>query len=153
MAAYLQKRRFGNGTVQIVPHAGVTVGTVMTLARVGGRMTGFGPDSIEPGGAMLQASREEDVRETKACCEWYFFAGVDYRLVARNIFLDGPMFRDGPGVDRRDAAHDLTRGLTFRYRQLNLSVTHIRRSEEFTTPWGGGGAQAFYSLNIGWQFD
>ncbi len=164
MAAYLQKRRFGNDTVQIVPHAGLTLGTVMTLARAGGivrvgsRMTGFGPDSIEPGGAMLQATREEDVRGERArgirgCCEWYFFVGADYRLVARNIFLDGPMFRGGPSVDRRSAVHDLTSGFMFRYRQLNVSLTHIRRSEEFTTPMGGGGPQAFYSLNIGWQFE
>lgn len=159
MAAYLQKRRFGNDTLQIVPHAGVSLGTVMTLARAGGivrigsRMSGFGPDSIEPGGAMLQATREEDVREATGCCEWYFFAGGDYRLVARNIFLDGPMFRGGPSVDRRSAVHDLTTGFMFRYRQLNLSFTRIRRSEEFTTPLGGGGSQAFYSLNIGWQFE
>lgn len=159
MAAYLQKRRFGNDTLQIVPHAGVTLGTVMTLARAGGivrignHMTGFGPDTIEPGGAMLQATREEEARDTPGCCEWYFFAGADYRLVARNIFLDGPMFRDGPSVDRRNAVHDLTTGFMFRYHQLNLSLTHIRRSEEFTTARGGGGTQAFYSLNIGWQFE
>lgn len=159
MAAYLQKRRFGNDTIQIVPHMGVTVGTVMTLARAGGivrignRMTGFGPDSIEPGGAMLQATRDQDMRASDACCEWYLFAGGDYRLVARNIFLDGTLFRDSPSVDRRNAVYDLTTGLMFRYRQLNLSLTHIRRSEEFTTPSGGGGTQAFYSLNIGWQFD
>jgi hypothetical protein len=63
------------------------------------------------------------------------------------------MFRDGPNVNRRNAVHDLTAGFAFRYRQLNLSLTHIRRSEEFTTPMGGGGRQAFYSLNVGWQFD
>lgn len=159
MAAYLQKRRFGTSTIQIVPHAGITVGTVLTLARVGGivrvgsRMTGFGPDSIEPGGAMLQTTRAQERQITNTCCEWYVFVGGDYRLVARNIFLDGPMFRDGPNVNRRNAVHDLTAGFAFHYRQLNLSLTHIRRSEEFTTPMGGGGRQAFYSLNVGWQFD
>lgn len=159
MAAYLQKRRFGNSTIQIVPHAGLTLGTAMTLARVGGivrignRMTGFGPDSIEPGGAMLQTTRAQDQATTGACCEWYLFAGGDYRLVARNIFLDGPMFSDGPNVNHRNVVHDATAGFAMRYRQLNLSLTHIRRSEEFTTVFGGGGRQAFYSLNLGWQFE
>lgn len=159
MLAYLQKRRFGNSVFQIVPHAGVTVGTVMTLARAGGivrlghGMTGFGPDSIEPGGAMLQTTREEDRASASSCCEWYVFAGVDYRWVARNIFLDGPAFVDGPSVDRRRAVHDISVGLALRYRELNLSVTRIQRSEEFTTPLGGGGGQAFFSINAGWQFD
>ncbi|MDP1683380.1 MAG: lipid A deacylase LpxR family protein, partial [Burkholderiales bacterium] len=86
MAAYLQKRRFGTSTIQIVPHAGITLGTVMRLARVGGivrigsRMTGFGPDSIEPGGAMLQTTRAQESQTKNACCEWYLFAGGDYRL-------------------------------------------------------------------------
>ena len=159
MAAYLQKRRFGTSTIQIVPHAGITVGTVMTLARVGGivrigsRMTGFGPDSIEPGGAMLQTTRKQDSQAMNVCCEWYVFVGGDYRLVGRNIFLDGPMFRGGPNVNRRNAVRDLSAGFAFRYRELNLSLTHIRRSEEFTTPMGGGRKQAFYSLNAGWQFE
>jgi hypothetical protein len=81
------------------------------------------------------------------------FAGGDYRLVARNIFLDGPTFRDGPNVNHRNAVHDLTAGFVFRYRQLNLSLTRIRRSEEFTTIQGGGGQQVFYSFNAGWQFE
>lgn len=159
MLSYLQKRRFGNATIQIVPHAGITVGTVLTLARAGGivrigrRMTGFGPDSIEPGGAMLQPTRDQDSPLTQVCCEWYFFAGGDYRLVARNIFLDGPVFHDGPNVNHRNAVHDITSGFAFRYRQLNLSLTHITRSEEFTTAQGGGGKQRFYSLNVGWQFE
>lgn len=159
MLAYLQKRRYGNREFQIVPHAGVTAGSVMTLARAGGivrigsRMTGFGPDTIEPGGAMLQSTREEDLKSPEGCCEWYLFAGGEYRLVARNIFLDGPMFREGPNVNHRNVVHDFNTGFAFRYRQLNFSLTHIRRSEEFTTAAGGGGRQEFYSLNVGWQFE
>jgi hypothetical protein len=60
--------------------------------------------------------------------------------------------RGGPGVDRRSAVHDLTSGFMFRHRQLKLSLTYIRRSEEFTTAVGGG-SQAFYSPNVGWRFD
>lgn len=156
---YLQKRRYGSSEFQIVPHAGVTLGTVMTLARVGGivrfgsRMTGFGPDSIEPGGAMLQSTRDQDTKAPESCCEWYVFAGGDYRLVARNIFLDGPMFRGGPNVNHRNVVHDLTVGFAFHYRQLNVSLTHIRRSEEFTTDHGGSARQGFYSLNAGWRFE
>lgn len=159
MVAYLQKRRYGSDNFQIVPHAGLTVGTVLTLARAGAsvragnRMTGFGPDTIDPGGAMLQPTRAQDRPAAQACCEWYVFAGADYRLVARNIFLDGTAFRDGPNVNHRNAVHDLSAGFVVRSWHFNLSLTRIRRSEEFTTAQGGGGQQAFYSFNAGWQFD
>lgn len=158
LVAYLQKRRFGGGNIQVVPHAGVTVGTVMTLARVGGivraghNMTGFGPDTVEPGGAMLQSIRRAADGGKPSGFEWYLFAGGDYRLVVRNIFLDGTLFRDSPSVDRRNTVYDLTVGLALRYKQLNFSLTRVRRSEEFTTPAGGVGAQTFYSLNVGWAF-
>ena len=103
LVSYLQKRRYGNDNVDVVAHGGVTVGTVMTLARGGAmlrfgqRMSGFGPDTIEPGGAMLQGTRASGAT-SRAGSEWYVFAGVDHRLVAYNIFLDGPVFRDGPSV-------------------------------------------------------
>ena len=159
LVSYLQKRRYGNEHIQVVPHAGLTLGTVMTLARAGGsvrignRLSGFGPDSIEPGGAMLQPTRAQERRINSTCCEWYVFAGADYRLVARNIFLDGSTFRDSPSVDRRTAVHDYSTGAAFRYGPLNLSVTRILRSEEFSSALGGGGKQSFYSLNAGWQFE
>ena len=159
LLAYLEKWRYGPASgVQVVPHFGVTVGNVMTLARAGGivrfgrNMSGFGPDTIEPGGAMLQSSRLLDDGATRSAPEWYLFAGYDGRLVAHNIFLDGNSFRDGPSVDRRVYVHDLKAGLSLRISSLRFSLTQIRRSEEFTTAQGGGGKQRFYSMNVGWEF-
>ena len=101
LLAFLEKWRYGPTTgLQAVPHFGVTVGNVMTLARAGGivrvgqNMSGFGPDTIEPGGAMLQRTRLTDNQSKGGGHEWYFFAGVDARVVGRNIFLDGNTFRD-----------------------------------------------------------
>lgn len=157
LVSYVQKRRFGSGNIELIPHAGVTLGTVMTLARagalvrVGRNMTGFGPDSIEPGGAMLQNTRRADGAAARADLEWYGFAGADFRLVAHNIFLDGTMFRDSPSVERRNHVTDLTTGLSLRYKLTRFSLTRILRSEEFTAP-GGSGRQSFYSLNLGLEF-
>lgn len=154
LASYLQKRRFGSDTFDVVPHAGVTVGNVMTLARLGGiarfgsGMGGFGPDSIEPGGAMLQNWR----RREGAGDEAFVFVGLDHRLVARNIFLDGTMFRDSPSVDRHPHVYDLSAGASLRWRELRLSWTRIWRSEEFHTAAGGGGRQRFDSINLGIEF-
>ena len=159
LLAYLQKRRYGpDSGVQIVPHFGATFGNIMTLARVGGivrfgrNMSGFGPDTIEPGGAMLQRTRNEDESPRGHNPEWYLFAGFDARLVGRNIFLDGNTFRDSASVDSRKFVHDLKAGLSLRLAPLRMSITHVERSPEFTTLAGNGAKQRFFSLNLGWEF-
>lgn len=159
LIAYLEKWRYGPATgVQTVPHFGVTIGNVMTLARAGGivragyNMSGFGLDTIEPGGAMLQSTRLLDASAARAKPEWYVFAGVDGRLVARNIFLDGNTFRDSASVDRRVFVYDLKAGLSVRIAPLRISVTHVWRGAEFSTPAGNGGSQRFQSFNLSWEF-
>lgn len=158
MVSYLHKRRFGNASFDVVPHVGASLGTVMTLARAGGtlrigrNMTGFGPDSIEPGGSMLQNTRLESEEGRRTDSEWYGFVGADVRYVAHNVFLDGTTFRDSPGVDRHNTVRDLRLGMSLRYKELRVSLTRIWRSEEFSTAAGGGGTQAFDSLNLGLEF-
>lgn len=163
LVSWLAKRkhevlRSGNLSLEAIPHGGVTVGTVMTLARGGGllrfgsNMTGFGPDTIEPGGAMLQNMRREVEPGRDQRFEWYGFAGIDHRLVAHNIFLDGTVFRDSPGVSRRPHVYDLSLGLSLRYGPVRLSVTRVRRSEEFYTVASRGGRQTFDSVNLGLEF-
>lgn len=149
LASYLQKRRHGSDSLDIVTHAGATVGTVMTLARAGatlraGRhMSGFGVDTIEPGGVILQNTRKEHRGE------WFAFLGVDQRLVAHNIFLDGTVFHDSASVARRAHVYDVNMGLAARFGIARLAVTRVRRSEEFYSVTGGGGAQFFHSINLG----
>lgn len=159
LLAYLEKWRFGPTTgAQAVPHFGVTLGNVMTLVRAGGilrvgrNMSGFGPDTIEPGGAMLQRTRLADDGPSRSAPEWNFFAGAGGRLVARNIFLDGNTLRSSPAVDRKVWVYDLTAGVMLRLTPLRISLTRVRRSSEFSTPAGNGGIQRFYSLNLGWEF-
>lgn len=155
LLTYVHKRRYGDSNgLQLVPHAGLSIGTIMTLARAGGilrfgqNMTGFGPDGIEPGGAMLKNTRRQHDEGRRQPWEWFAFAGVDGRLVAHNIFLDGSLFRAGPGIARNDAVYDISAGLSGRIDKLRLSVTRIKRSEEFD----GSGKQQFYSINLGIEF-
>jgi lipid A 3-O-deacylase len=159
LLAYMEKWRFGPRTgVQLVPHYGATLGTVMTLARLGGtvrvgrNMSDFGPDTIEPGGAMLQGVRLRDPEYKEGLGEWYLFAGAEARAVAHNVFLDGNVFRSSPSVDRQDFVYDLKAGFSVRIASARISLTQVWRSEEFTTPVRGGGNQRFQSLNISWQF-
>jgi hypothetical protein len=163
LVSYLAKTRHALGTqagfeLELIPHAGATLGTVMTLARAGGlvrlgrHMTGFGPDTIEPGGSMLQNMRRDLEPGRSHDIEWYVFAGLDHRLIAHNVFLDGAVFRDGPGVRRRPHVYDLTIGFSLRLDPVRISVTRVRRSEEFYTAAGTGGTQTFDSVNLGIEF-
>jgi lipid A 3-O-deacylase len=144
--------------LEVIPHGGGTIGTVMTLARAGaslrlGRhMTGFGPDTIEPGGSMLQNMRRDIESGRSHGREWYVFAGLDHRLVARNIFLDGTVFRDSPSVRHRPHVFDLTLGVSLRIDPVRISVTRVRRSEEFFTAGNSGGPLTFDSINLGIEF-
>lgn len=158
LVAFVEKVKYRTGNFEVVPHFGGSLGNVMTLARAGGivrwgrNMTGFGPDTIEPGGAMLQATRVRSGEGGKSGLEWYVFAGADARAVAYNIFLDGPWFRTSPNVERRPLVYDWTAGVSVRVSTVRLSLTRVHRSEEFTTPTRGGGTQSFYSFNVGLQF-
>ena len=159
LLTYLHKRRFGDSNgLQLVPHVGATIGTIMTfvragaILRVGQHMTGFGPDGIEPGGAMLKNARRQFDEGRRSPYEWFVFAGADGRLIAHNIFLDGSLFRDGPSVATRDRVYDLMAGVSMRIDALRVSVTRVKRSEEFYTPLGSGGKQQFYSINVGLEF-
>jgi lipid A 3-O-deacylase len=158
LLTYLHKEKQKLGFVEVIPHVGAAAGTVMSfvrtgaLVRVGRHMSGFGPDRIEPGGAMLQ-----NVGPRKACdawwpCEAYVFAGADARIVFWNIFLDGTVFRDSPSVDRKPFVYDLSFGLSVRFRYARFTVSRVTRSEEFTSTLRGGGKQTFHSFNIGIEY-
>ena len=164
--AYLGKQRYDFGVMDFIPHAGVTVGTVTTLARLGGlvrigqNMGGFGPDTIEPGGALLQNMRRANER-LRTDGEWYVFAGVDHRWVAHSIFLDGSLLRSNgraaetvASIDRRAHVYDLTAGVSVRWQALRVSLTRVRRSPEFSASGSGesGGRQTFDSINVGVEF-
>ena len=91
----------------------------MTFARAGGivrlgkNLSGFGPDSVEAGGAMLQGTHAKNPSRPR--CEYYLFAGFDVRAVAYNAFLDGNLLRSSPGVDRKPVVYDVLSGLSLRY--------------------------------------
>lgn len=159
LLAYMHKRKVGTTRFDIIPHAGVTLGTVLTLARVGGiarfghNLSGFGPDRIEPSGALLQNTRASIQPGGRPQWEYYGFVGADARYVAHNVFLDGTVFRDSPSVDKRHYVRDLSVGVSLRYRAWRVGFTRVHRSEEFTTPLAGAGGQSFFAFSLSYEPD
>ena len=131
-------------------HVGVALGNVRTYgatgltARIGWDLdSSFGPPRIRPAlsgaGEFVPGTADDPVGG-------YFFVGVDGRAIARDMFLDGNLWRDGPRVeDRRTVVGDLQAGVAIHYRSVQLAFTFVNRTEEFVRQ---DGPQRFGALSI-----
>jgi hypothetical protein len=114
------------------PHVGGALGNVYTVAnagmtfRIGKHLQhDSGPPRVGPsvpGSGFFEPHTE---------LGWYFFAGVDGRAVARNIFLDGNTFVDSPHVSKQLFVGDVQAGLAVTFDETRVSYTHVWRSHEF----------------------
>lgn len=127
--------------VDLIPHAGLSVGNVQTHANLGGIVrfginlpSDFGVELIRGGGG---ASSPIDDRDPRVAPDrsWslFVFAGADGRAVARDIFLDGNTFRDSPSVDKRNFVADLSYGVGLIAGRWQLTFTQVSRTREFET--------------------
>lgn len=116
----------------IIPHAGVSLGNVMTLANVGATLrigqdldVDYGPPHVRPTLSGLAAvAGGTDFA-------WYLFAGAEGRYVVRNIFLDGNTFSDSHSVDKKPLVADVQLGAAIVVDDIRLAFTHVFRTREF----------------------
>ena len=79
----------------------------------------------------------------------YLFAGLEGRIVGRNIFLDGNSFQDdGPSVDKNLLVGEGRVGLALTYDDLRLAYTQVFRTQEFE----GQPRQSFGSVSVSFRF-
>lgn len=125
--------------IDLVPHAGVSLGNVQTYANAGGTLrlgfnlpSDFGVQLIRPGGGGNSPIDDRDPRVAPDR-SWSFFllAAVDGRAVARDIFLDGNTFKDGPSVDKKSLVADFSYGVGFIAGRWQLTFTQVYRTREF----------------------
>lgn len=140
----------GGLSAGLVPSVTASLGNVMTYAsaglvlRLGSRLDAdFGPPRSRP---ALSGSAFFDRAEGFG---WYVFAGVEGRLVARNIFLDGNSWLDGPRVDRIPSVGDASLGAVAIWSAARLSATYTLRSREFT---GQPSAAQYGSISLSFLF-
>ena len=124
---------FGLG-VDITPHAGVNLGNVNTDAALGATLrvgydlpADYGPPRIRP---SLPGS---DFFIPTQDVGGYVFTTIGERAVARNIFLDGNSFRDGPDVDKKILVGSIQLGAALTYGASRLSYTQVFMSKEYKT--------------------
>lgn len=133
----LAAKTFLKNDLDFSPHVGGALGNVFTYANAGitlryGRRlpNDYGPPRIQPGlPGTADFSPVSDFG-------WYLFAGIDGRVVARNIFLDGNTFRDSRRVDKYPLVGDLQFGLVMDWPDIRVSYTHVLRTREFRSQDG-----------------
>ncbi len=132
---------------ELAVHGGAALGNVRTYAmtgataRIGWDLSAdFGPPRIRP--ALAGAG----VFDPNQSWGGYLFAGFEGRVVGRDIFLDGNLWRDGPRVSgRRDLVGDMQAGIAMNFGEVQLAFTYVHRTEEFVAQ---DGPQRFGAVSI-----
>ncbi|MAL77960.1 MAG: hypothetical protein CMN55_02420 [Sneathiella sp.] len=137
-------------SIDMTPHLGGALGNVHTYVNAGATMrmgwnlpNDYGPPRIQPG---LPGSGFFEPTDDIGL---YFFAGLDARAVARNIFLDGNSFRDSRSVNKEPIVGDAQLGLALTIRDARIAFTHVFRSREYE---GQDGKDEFGAISVSVPF-
>ncbi len=141
-----------NYDVHLSPHIGTTLGNIYTFAHAGAsiRVTPdnqrfqHNPVRVRP---AIPGSGYYDLPDKTI--GWYVFGGVDSRVMARNIFLDGNSFRDSPSIDKKNIVTDLNAGVAFTYDDIRISYSLNYRTKEYKAQ---DNDQVFGSLTVSKRF-
>lgn len=139
--------------VEILPQAKVSLGNVMTAAAAGVTFR-FGGNLESDWGAprIAQALDGSDFVDFGAASDfaWYFFAGVEGRAVARNIFLDGNTLQHSASVAKLPFVADFSVGAAaIIASKIRASVSYTERSREFRSQRR---SDNFLSLSISYSY-
>jgi lipid A 3-O-deacylase len=137
----------------VLPEVNVALGNIFTYAgagavvRFGQRLRAdWGQPRVQPALSGSDVVNRNALDDGPA---WYVFAGTEGRAVARNIFLDGNTWEDGPSVDKKPFVADLTAGAALVTHWGRLGVSYTYRTEEFE---GQSGRDNFLALNLSVHF-
>lgn len=117
---------------RVEPHAGVSIGNVLTEARSGARLR-IGAGLSGAGATRISPSFPSGGYYSVDGFSWEIFAGAMGRAVARNIFLDGNTFRDSLSVDKKHLVGEVEAGFAVGFGGVRLAYAHVFRTREFDT--------------------
>ncbi len=127
--------------IDLVPHAGVSLGNVQTYANAGGTVrfgmnlpSDFGVQLARPGSVGGSPTDDLDPRVAlDRNFSLFAFGAADGRAVARDIFLDGNTFRSSRSVAKEAFVADLSAGVGLIAGRWQLTYTQVWRTREFKT--------------------
>ena len=100
----------------ISPYITGEIGNVSTYVGIGTEFTSH----------LMSANRKRDTDEG-----WQFFANVEGRAVARNLFLDGNTWSSSHSVEKKPLVAVATVGLQYRAERFGFRFARFFRSKEF----------------------
>ncbi|MFT3781951.1 MAG: lipid A deacylase LpxR family protein [Nibricoccus sp.] len=127
--------------VDLIPHAGLSLGNVQTYANLGGTFrfginlpSDFGVQLARAGSVGGAPTDDLDPRVAMSRnFSLFVFAAADGRAVGRDIFLDGNTFRDSPSVKKERFVADLSAGAGLIAGAWQVTFSVVRRTREFET--------------------
>ncbi len=130
--------------VDLIPHAGASLGNVQTYANGGGTLrlglnlpSDFGVQLARAGSVGGTPTDDLDPRiSLTRNFSLFVFGAVDGRAVARDLFLDGNTIRDSRSVDRENFVADVSCGIGLIAGRWQATFTQVRRTREFKTQTG-----------------
>ena len=130
--------------IDLVPHAGVSLGNVQTYANAGGTVrlginlpSDFGVQLARAGSVGGSPTDDLDPRVAmNRNFSLFVFGAADGRGVARDIFLDGNTFRDSRSVDKEPFVADLSAGAGLIVGRWQVTYTQVWRTKEFKAQHG-----------------
>jgi len=134
--------------VDFMPNVGAALGNVYTYGSAGGMFrlgvnlpVDYGPPRIRPGAQgsdFFQYDKKKPI-------SWYAYAGVEGRVLATNIFLDGNTFEDSHSVDKKNFVGDFHTGFVLVIYHVRIALSQVFRSSEFD---GQKELSEFGSINL-----
>ena len=139
------------GAVDLLPQAGLSLGSMDTSLRAGFQLRigwplpdDFGSPTIEAL-AIAAGGRPAAARRRG----FHIFGGGEGRAVAYNTLLDGSVFRSSASVDTRPFVFEGRAGCALQWDPLDLLFSMVLRSEEFV---GQNQWDSFGSISLRWNF-
>ena len=124
----------GPFTFRIEPNFSIALGNIYTYGGVGATFVlGSSLNEDTPPRVRPSIPGTGVFSKTDHGLNWQIFAGLDGRVVGRNIFLDGNTFSDSHSVDKKYLVGDASAGFSLSYDDYRLSYTLNARSNEFDT--------------------
>jgi len=138
---WYHERFLGPFSTDLVGLLGARLGNVETSGRLGTTLR-LGCNLPRHFGTALRPAGDAPQR-------FHFEAGVEGRLVLRNIFLDGNTWRSSPSVDRNVFVADFTVGLVWEPTPfVRFSLLETFRTPEFDSPSAVGDPSHFTSVQL-----
>ena len=145
-------KNIGDFRLRVEPDINISLGNIYTYAGTGASVT-FGPyanrlqDTPPRVRPAMAGTGFFDTPDKKF--SWYLFGGLDGRIMARNIFLDGNSFKSSHSVNKKPLVGDGNIGFALTYDDYRLSYTLNYRTKEFD---GQDDLSIFGSLTLTTRF-